>query len=151
MSELETPGDVGLTVEESPSNHDLQALRVGLTEHARELIDRPGFRPLAIFAHDRDGQLTGGVYGLLNWTWLDVSLLWVAVPLRGLGLGSKLLLRLEAEALTAGCQRAHVETFSYQARSFYERHGYEIFARLPDYPPGHQKIFLKKRLAPVTP
>lgn len=43
-----------------------------------------------------------------------------------------------------GCTRAHVDTFSYQAKPFYERHGYEVFAVLDDDPPGHERIFLRK-------
>ena len=139
--------DLELTVEEAPSHEAVEPLRAGLTEHAREIIDRPGFRPLAVFARDAGGELAGGAYGFVNWNWLDVSLLWVAESLRGHGLGSKLLTRLESEAWARGCQHAHLETFSYQARAFYERHGYRKFARLPDYPPGHEKVYLQKTLA----
>jgi GNAT superfamily N-acetyltransferase len=142
--------DFELTVDEAPSHDAVEPLRAGLTEHSAQLVAKPGFRPLAIFARDRaaggGGELLGGAYGFVNWNWLDVSLLWVAEPLRGQGLGSKLLARLEAEARERGCQRAHLETFSYQARVFYERHGYRIFALLPDYPPGHEKVYLEKAL-----
>jgi len=31
--------------------------------------------------------------------------------------------------------------------SFYEKLGYELFATLEDYPPGHCKYFLKKALS----
>lgn len=139
-------GDVELTVDEAPSHDAVEPLRVGLTEHSAQVIDKPGFRPLAVFAR-ADGQLVGGAYGVVNWNWLDASLLWVAEPWRGQGLGSKLLLKLEEEAKARGCDRAHLETFSYQARAFYERHGYREFARLPDYPPGHERVYLKKTLS----
>jgi endonuclease/exonuclease/phosphatase (EEP) superfamily protein YafD len=39
-----------------------------------------------------------------------------------------------------------VLTFSFQARPFYEKFGYEVFATLEDYPPGHRKYFLRKAL-----
>ncbi|MDP3936617.1 MAG: hypothetical protein Q8R92_00595 [Deltaproteobacteria bacterium] len=44
------------------------------------------------------------------------------------------------------CAHAHLDTFSYQARPFYERHGYTLFATLDDYPPGHKRYFLRKAL-----
>jgi hypothetical protein len=61
--------------------------------------------------------------------------------------GRRLLEAIEDEARKRGCRWAHLDTFSYQARPFYERLGYELFATLDDYPPGHQRFFLKKPLA----
>lgn len=138
--------DVELTVDDAPAYDDVEPLRAGLTRHSARYVDRPGFRPIAVFARDREGELVGGAYGYLNWNWLDFSLLWVTEAHRGRGLGARLLLRLESEARRRGCDRAHLETFSYQARAFYERHGYATFARLPDYPPGHERVYLQKRL-----
>jgi len=40
-----------------------------------------------------------------------------------------------------------LETHSYEARPFYEKLGYEVFAALEDYPPGHTKFYLRKQLA----
>ncbi len=39
---------------------------------------------------------------------------------------------------------AHLDTFSFQARGFYEALGYEVFGRLEEYPPGHERYFLRK-------
>ncbi len=136
-----------LVLDESPAHDDVERLRAGLTEHSASFVERPGFRPLAVFARDGTGELIGGAYGFVNWNWLDASLLWVAEAHRGRGLGSRLLSRLEAEARRRGCRRAHLETFSHQAMVFYQGHGYEEFARLPDYPPGHTKVYLRKALA----
>jgi hypothetical protein len=38
-----------------------------------------------------------------------------------------------------------LDTFSFQGPEFYPKFGYREFGRL-DYPPGHQRIFLKKQL-----
>ena len=45
-----------------------------------------------------------------------------------------------------GCTRAHLSTFSFQAKAFYESLGYEVFATLDDYPPGHARSFMRKVL-----
>ncbi len=133
-------------LDDAPATGHVERLRAGLTEHSSGFVDRPGFQPLAVFARGGDGELIGGAYGHVNWQWLDVSLLWVAKDRRSRGLGSELMRRLEVAAWERGCRRAHVETFSHQARAFYERHGYRAFARLPDYPPGQEKVYLRKRL-----
>ena len=139
--------DIELVVETQPAARDIEALGKGLTEHALPYTGRPGFQPLAVFARDANGTLLGGAYGLVNWTWLHVSLLWVSAEMRHQGLGSRLLAAIEAAGAERGCKEAHLDTFSYQARPFYERHGYRLFATLEDYPPGHRRMFLRKSLA----
>ncbi|MEM7583340.1 MAG: GNAT family N-acetyltransferase [Acidobacteriota bacterium] len=123
-----------------------QQLSAGLNRHAAGVLDQPGFRPLTVVARDDEGALVGGVTALVNWNWLDISLLWVDSSYRGQGLGRRLVETLEQASQERGCTRAHVDTFSFQARAFYERLGYRVFAKLGDYPPGHQRIYLEKTL-----
>ena len=52
----------------------------------------------------------------------------------------------EPEAVTRGCRRRTVSTFSYQAPEFYARLGFEQYAILEDVPLGHSKHYLRKRL-----
>ena len=79
--------------------------------------------------------------------WLFVKYLWVSDGLRSRGVGRELMARAEDRARERGCHSAWMETFSFQARGFYEKLGYEEFGRL-DYPPDHHKHFMRKRLAP---
>ncbi len=139
-------GDVEIILEDPPQAADIDRLRAGLSEHAMPITGQPGFVPLAVFARESGGGLVGGAYGTVNWNWLDLSLLWVAESHRGRGLGSRLIERLESAAIRRGCRNAHLETFTYQAARLYQRHGYRQFATLEDYPPGHQKIYLRKQL-----
>jgi len=78
--------------------------------------------------------------------WLHIRHLWIAEPLRHQGYGSSLLRTAEEEATVAGCRGAFLDTFSFQARPFYERHGYECFGELRDHPPGHAHYFMRKLL-----
>lgn len=102
--------------------------------------------PLRIGARDGEGRLVGGVVGSTWCGWLYVSTLWVDEAFRGAGLGSRLLAAAEAAAVTRGCRHACLSSFSYQARPFYERHGYAVFGQLDDYPPGGALYFLHKAL-----
>ena len=137
-----------LTIEEAPSTADHEALVRGLNEHAARHTPRPGFKPLGAFMRDEHGALIGGAYGYVNWNWLFINLVWLSEAARGGGHGRRLILALEQAARERGCTHAHLDTFSFQARPFYEKLGYEVFSTLDDYPPGHQRFFMKKALAP---
>jgi len=103
-------------------------------------------RTLQIFIRDRENKPIGGVIGHVFGGWLYVSLLWVAESFRNKGNGTKLLELVENEAIKLGCKNAHLDTYSFEARPFYEKHGYKLFATLNNYPEGHSKHFLKKEL-----
>jgi hypothetical protein len=53
----------------------------------------------------------------------------------------------EAFAVERGAFAATLETPSFQARDFYTKRSYGVFGRRDDYPPGHAKLFLCKRLS----
>ncbi len=106
----------------------------------------PGeFRLLVIPVRDDDGAVIGGLWGY-NWAkWLYVDLLVVPETMRGTGLGTKLMVTAEDEAKRRGCIGAWLNTFSFQARPFYEKLGYAAFATLPDFLPGIDRHFMIKR------
>jgi len=77
--------------------------------------------------------------------------LYLPADLRSRGLGAELLRRAEVEARARGCVGAHLDTYGFQARGFYEKQGYAVFGALPDCPPGHARFFLSKRLDAPPP
>ena len=103
-------------------------------------------RAVQIFMRNRENRVVGGVIGHVFGGWLYVSLLWVEESLRNKGNGAKLLQMIESEAVKLGCKQAHLDTYSFEARPFYEKHGYTLFATLDNYPEGHSKHFLRKEL-----
>jgi hypothetical protein len=57
-----------------------------------------------------------------------------------------LLAGAEAAAREKGCRGAYLDTFTFQAPKFYDRHGYLEFGRLNDFPSGHARIWFWKAL-----
>src|SRR6516162_3170331 len=92
------------------------------------------------------GHVLGGAYGYTHYGWLYLSLLWVDEALRGQGLGTQVVERFEAEGAARGCHAAWLDTYEFQAPTFYQRLGYQEFGRLEDFPPGSVRIFFWKPL-----
>jgi GNAT superfamily N-acetyltransferase len=93
-----------------------------------------------------DGTVVGGVIGIVYWDWLAVDLMYLPEALRGQGYGSQLLALIEEEGRRRGARHVHLDTFSFQAPEFYQRHGYRVFGQLQDFPPGHTRYYLTKEL-----
>ena len=102
--------------------------------------------PVGFFLRSGSGEWLGGLLGNIWGGWLHVTHLWVAAPMRHHGNGTRLLRAAEKYAIERGCFAATLETASFEARPFYEKLGYEVFASLEDYPPGHTKFYLRKQL-----
>lgn len=102
--------------------------------------------PLAIFLKDERGAVLGGALGHVWGGWLDLDTLWDAEPYRGQGHGAKLLRAAVDEARTQGCHGVFLTTFSFQAKPFYEKFGYQVVADIPDYPKGYSYHVLIKKL-----
>lgn len=136
-----------LTSEPDPSEADVRTVREGLLAFNVEHMGRePRSASVSLFLRDSSGQVVGGLLGGWRWGWLYIDQLWIQGSYRERGGGRRLLLAAEAEAIAAGCTDAVLDTFSFQARGFYERHGYHVYATLEGYPPGHRQLFLHKRL-----
>jgi len=101
---------------------------------------------LCFVLHAPDQEIVGGVMGATYWEWFWIDLLWVKDELRGRGYGHRLLTLAEDEARQRGVKNAYLDTFSFQAPDFYKQHGYQVFGELQNFPPGHQRYFLRKQL-----
>jgi len=100
--------------------------------------------PLEVFLLDDRHKIRGGLVGLTRWNWLLIETLWVDESLRHQGFGKRLMMLAEQEAKQRGCTEAILDTLSLQAKRFYEKLGYEMFAQIDDYPSGCSFYQLKK-------
>ena len=93
-----------------------------------------------------DQTVLGGVIGITYWDWLYIDLMWLPEEVRGRGYGQRLLALAEEDARQRGAKHVYLDTFSFQAPGFYQKHGYRVFGELQDFPAGHQRYFLTKQL-----
>ena len=142
---MELPPGLRLSIEDRPSATDQEAVDNGLGEYNDWFLNHPAYASFGIFVRDEAGAIRAGLVGQVYARWLFVKLLWVRADLRRIGIGSTLLAEAERRALALGCHSAWLDTFSFQGPQFYPKFGYREFGRL-DYPPDHQRIFLKKQL-----
>jgi GNAT superfamily N-acetyltransferase len=94
----------------------------------------------------REGGVTvGGLWASCLYDWLAIELVFVPKQARGQGTGAALLREAEEAAKGRGCIGAWLDTFSFQARGFYEKLGYRVAGEIVDHPRRGARYFLSKR------
>lgn len=138
--------DVKIEIEMSPANPDEQAVWGGLRQYNNEHVPSDSDVTFAVFLRGTGESILGGVLAKAGRGWLHINSMWVDPSVRSRGYGTRLLAAAEEEARRRGCHSAYLDTFSFQARPFYEKNGYEVFGTLDNYPKGHQRFFMRKSL-----
>ena len=137
-----------ITLTDAPDDKAIKTIAAQISEFNLFGAGRSNeYRPLAVILSDPEtAEPIGGLWGWTSFSFLHINLLFVPEQMRKLGLGRQLMEIAEEEAVQRGCRGAWLDTFSFQARGFYERLGYISFGCIEDYPPGHSRYFLKKTL-----
>jgi len=130
---------------EHPAPGVFESIYQALDASSQERIGPSRPRLLVIPIRDDDGAVAGGFWGVTNFQWLRVQMLFVPEALRGQRVGATLMAAAEREAEARGCHGAIVDTLSFQAGPFYRKIGYELFGVLEDCPPGYNQLYLYKR------
>ncbi|MGL5757927.1 GNAT family N-acetyltransferase [Plesiomonas sp.] len=131
---------------QNPELGDIHFLRDRLIENNRTFVGEHTRQPLAVFTLDAQQSRTGGCSGHTYGNWLYIEYLWVDSSVRSQGVGKKLLLAIEQVARERGCRFALLDTFSFQARPFYEKQGYQSVMTLTEFPIHHERYYLTKTL-----
>lgn len=134
-----------LHVPEQPDDADRTAILAPLAAFNRRHAEPGVVGPLAVLLRDEAGATVGGLWGATVFRWLKIELLFVPEELRGMSVGATIMARAEALAAARGCVGASLDTYSFQARGFYERLGYTLVGTIEDCPPGGARHFLRKR------
>jgi GNAT superfamily N-acetyltransferase len=134
---------------EAPSPGILEKLVGGLLQFNESKGGPRNAQTILVVASNPDsGDEVGGLYGATVYNQLKIEILYLPESMRGQGIGRKIIQVAEAEAERRGCHAARLETFSFQAREFYERLGYSVFGSYDDFPAGHTLYFMEKSLQP---
>lgn len=131
----------------TPAPIDLQYLSQQLEAFNLAQVGYSDAQRLVLLIRDEQGQVMGGLSGWTYWGWLAIDLLWLHEATRGQGYGARLLEMAETEAKTRGCKQVLVDTMSFQAPTFYQQHGYEIYGVLEGFAGQHKRYYLRKTLA----
>jgi GNAT superfamily N-acetyltransferase len=145
---------VEIALKLDPTPADIDAVLLGLIAYNDEASRRDaGYQPFALHLLDPDtGAPVGGMSGYAVYDWLFIQLFHVPATLRGKGQGRALMARAEAFARERNCIGIWLDTYSFQARPFYEKLGFTVFGTLEDHPIGGRRFFMQKRLdTPSTP
>lgn len=103
-------------------------------------------RHLSCFARNPSGDAVAGAVGRTWGANAELLQIWLPEPMRSHGLGRTLLLDFEDAARERGCELVYLETWTFQARGFYEKCGYRVVLEINGYAPGLSKFTMTKHL-----
>jgi GNAT superfamily N-acetyltransferase len=136
-------------VEES-TREDLRVIEDGLVKYNASrvpFIQEPAFIPVNRVIKGIDGEVIAGINSIIYcWDSMYIDILWVNEMFRKEGYGSVLLNEVEKIAKEKGCKLVHLDTFDFQAKDFYLKHGYTVFGVLDDCPTEHKRYYMKKNI-----
>lgn len=114
------------------------------SEHHRAI--RQAEVPVIQLKVEQHGEIIAGLFGSVYWGWFDLDRLWVDSAHAKSGIGTRLLQEGERLAKAYGATQVKLTTFSFQAKSFYERFDYVVSGVLHDFPPGSNYYMMTKQL-----
>lgn len=142
---------VDIVLKTTGSSEDVEAVRAPLLAFNDKAAGRAAqYHPFTFHILDDSGKVIGGATGYGSFDWVFLEFLFVPEVMRGTGIGTDLLTRVEAFAREKRMVGIWVDTFSFQARPFYERHGYSVIGTIENHPIGGQRFFLQKLLDPPS-
>lgn len=136
--------DLSISTESPPAKATLDILDRGLDLYNAQFSPEH-YEEFATVLKSPAGEVKGGISAIVWAGMLFIKWLWIDEEHRRFGHGRALMAAAEDEGRRRGCSAVWLDTFEFQARPFYERHGYELFGTL-DFPAGFKRYFMKKAL-----
>ncbi|BCL69367.1 putative Acyl-CoA N-acyltransferase [Vibrio nigripulchritudo MADA3029] len=130
----------------SPEQSDIDEIKAGLRKHNTPFLKDVRHEDFLCYLNDDNGKKIAGLIGEIWGNWLQVNFLWVDESQKSQGLGKQLLKRAEDFAKKNGCHSCLLDTFSFQAKPFYEKQGYQVQMQLEDFPENAQRFYMVKTL-----
>ncbi|MFT3809721.1 MAG: GNAT family N-acetyltransferase [Micropepsaceae bacterium] len=139
-------GSYKVAVETGPAGPLKKVIGKGLGDFNTAQAGSYAYAQFVVGVRDAKGALRGGFLmemlyetAFLKWAWVDEKL-------RGRSLGRTLMAVAEDESRRRGARNLWLDTFSYQARPFYEKLGYKLFGTLEYGRPELKRYWLAKEL-----
>jgi GNAT superfamily N-acetyltransferase len=145
---LERPlGAYRVVVEPSPDPADLAMLeeRVACASIAAAGTDEE--HEFGIFLRGTDGEILGGVSGMVFAGCCELQALWVDETLRGRGMARALVAAAEQDAASRGCARVILHSYDVLTHGLYERLGYRTVGVIEDCLGGSALRWYAKELS----
>lgn len=97
------------------------------------------------FYIEEDGHIAAGIVASAVFDTVEIDYLCVAEAYRGRGYGEQLLNKVEKEAAAKQIKRIILNTYSFQAPTFYKKMGYkQLFKIAPAFKDYDQYYFIKE-------
>lgn len=128
----------------APAAGEIEALERELSGYFAGQRSDEQDQPLLVLVR-AEGKVVGGLDAKTGWSQLYIRTLFVAEPLRGQGVGRKLMEDAEAEGRKRGCAVSWLMCSTEAAKRFYERCGYVCFGEVERHG-ATPRYFMKKAL-----
>lgn len=132
------------SVHDTPDREAAAVVDQGLGDFNDAAAPLHEVQPLMCFVRDASGRVVGGAVGRTWGACCELQQMWVDAAQREHGLGTRLVQMFEQHAAERGCSTFYLDTFSFQARPFYEKLGYAVAATTAGFGHGIEKYFMVK-------
>ncbi len=129
-------------IENTPDASDDKVIRNGIVDFNAQIIKEKSSH-FSIFAKD-GAQIIGGA---LIWEHSDalyIDVLWCNAQYRKQGIGTKIITMIDDVAKNKRLPKIFVDTYEFQAQTFYEKHGFYCIGTIPKYLKDYDRIFMRK-------
>jgi GNAT superfamily N-acetyltransferase len=103
-------------------------------------------RLVSVTLRGDDDAIIGGATGYSRGPTAFLELLWIEDQHKGKGTGTTLLAAFEEECRKQGARQIYLDTYSFQAKPFYEKNGYHELGRIEGYFEGVARHWMIKAL-----
>jgi GNAT superfamily N-acetyltransferase len=134
-------------VEPKPWRAVKKAMGDGLDEfNAAASGGKPNQSEFIIGARNARGEFLGGFYCQVYFETVFLKWAWVSDTARRTGIGRALMDKAEKESRLRGAVVMYLDTFSFQARPFYQKLGFTVFGTLDMGRSDMKRYWMSKRL-----
>lgn len=131
-------------VDEACPYEDVKFLKDALSDYNSEILGKN--KHYFVITVKNISKIIAGTFVWTQNNIMYLDTLYVDEKYRKNKIGKTLLDLSEKKGIELGCDQCIVDTLGFQAQAFYEKYDYKIFANVPGYQGGYDRIYLKKDL-----